>query len=131
MPKTWSAIRPYFTRAAVAHIATLLPDGAPHSVPVWALGEGEHLAFFTMTGSRKDRDLQADPRVAVSVTNPDDPLDMAFVRGRATQRIEGDDAWPIIDRIAQTYTGEPYDIRSGMVVFLITPETSWARDYTG
>lgn len=127
---TWADVQQYFARAAVAHIATLMPDGAPHSVPVWVGVEGEHLAFFTVEGSRKDRDLQADPRVAVSVTNPQEPLDMAFVRGVVVERFDGDAALPIIDRIAEIYTGAPYDQRSGLVAYLIEPRKSWANDYT-
>jgi hypothetical protein len=33
----------------IAHVATVLPDGAPHSVPVWIGKHGEHVV--TMTGS--------------------------------------------------------------------------------
>lgn len=127
---TFDDVRPYFERAAVAHVATLMPDGAPHAVAVWVAPHGDRLAFFSQTDSRKDRNLQADPRVAVSITNPDEPLDMAFVRGTVVERIEGDAAFPIIDAIARLYTGADYDVRSGMTVFLIEPQTVWARDYT-
>jgi PPOX class probable F420-dependent enzyme len=107
-----------------------MPDGSPHSVPVWVGVEGDALAFFSETGSRKDKNLQADPRVAFSVTSPSEPLDMAFVRGRVARRIDGDEAMPIVDRIAHIYTGEPYDVRSGMTVFLVEPEVTWANDYS-
>jgi PPOX class probable F420-dependent enzyme len=125
----WESVRRYFETDAVAHVATLMPDGSPHSVPVWVGVEGEHLAIFMIAGSRKDRNLSADPRAAISVTSPDSPLDMASVRGRAVRRLEGDDALPIVDRIAQLYTGKSYDLRSGLAAFLIQPEVCWARDY--
>jgi nitroimidazol reductase NimA-like FMN-containing flavoprotein (pyridoxamine 5'-phosphate oxidase superfamily) len=48
--------------AHYAHIATLLPDGGPHSVPVWAGIEDGKIAFLTPPGSRKARNLAADPR---------------------------------------------------------------------
>ncbi|MBG6237243.1 PPOX class probable F420-dependent enzyme [Mycetocola sp. CAN_C7] len=131
MPKSWSDVRPYFERASVAHVATLMPDGAPHSVPVWVGVEGDLIAFFMETGSRKDKNLSADPRIAFSLTNPSNPLDMAFIRGRAVRRLEGDEVWPIIDRISERYTGGPYELRSGMVVYLVEAETSWARDHSG
>jgi PPOX class probable F420-dependent enzyme len=130
MTKNWTDVRRYFEGDAVVHVATLMPDGSPHSVPVWVGVEGDSLAFFSQTTSRKDKNLQADPRVAFSVTNPHEPLDMAFVRGRVTQRIDGNAAMPIVDRIAQVYTGEPYDVRSGMTVFLVEPEVTWANDYS-
>jgi PPOX class probable F420-dependent enzyme len=130
MSRRWIDVRPYFERAALVHLATLMPDGAPHSVPVWAGVEDDGLAIFMETGSRKDKNLIADPRVALSVTNPRNALDMAFVRGRATRRIEGEDAMPIIDRIATLYTGRPYDLRSGLVAYLVQPEVAWSRDHS-
>lgn len=127
---SWENVRPYFERAAVAHVATLLPDGGPHSVPVWVGVEGDRLAFFMEEDSLKDRNLQRDPRVAFSTTRPDEPLDMATVRGRAVERLTGDAAMEVVDRIARAYTGQQYDIRSGMTVFLIEPDRHWANDYS-
>ena len=45
-----------------AHIATLMPDGAPHSVPVWIDIEGDNLAILTGPSSRKARNLERDPQ---------------------------------------------------------------------
>ncbi|MFS0734579.1 TIGR03618 family F420-dependent PPOX class oxidoreductase [Microbacterium sp. 1P10UB] len=128
---SWETVRPYFARGALAHIATLLPDGAPHSVPVWVGVEGDRVAVFMVEDSRKDRNLQRDPRVALSTTRPDQPLDMATVRGRVVERITGEPAMEVVDRIARLYTGADYDVRSGMTVFLIEPERSWSQDYSG
>ena len=60
--------RDLFTAPNLAHLATLLPDGGPHSVPVMVGVEGDRLAFFTSPDSRKGRNLAADDRVAISVT---------------------------------------------------------------
>jgi PPOX class probable F420-dependent enzyme len=125
----WNDVRRYFETTAVAHLATLLPDGSPHTVPVWVGVDGDRVTFFSIAGSRKDRNVQADPRVAISVTMPDEPLDAAFIRGRVVERIEGDAALPIVDRISRLYTGEPYDIRSGLAAFTVAPERSWAQNY--
>lgn len=127
---TFEEVRPYFERAAVVHLATIMPDGSPHSVPVWVGVEGDELAVFMIADSRKDRNLQRDPRAALSVTRPDEPLDMATVRGVVSRRIEGEEAMAVVDRISEAYTGAPYAERSGFVAFLIRPQTSWATDYT-
>ena len=37
----------------IAHVATLMPDGAPHTVPVWIDREGDQIVFLTGPGSRK------------------------------------------------------------------------------
>ena len=114
-------VRGLFAGANFAHVATVLPDGSPHSVPVWVLMEGDRIAFFTQPASRKARNLARDPRVAFSITDHDQPYRMAQVRGRVVSTVEGDAALEIIDRLAVKYTGSPFPMRSG-VVFLIEAE---------
>lgn len=104
-----------------AHLATVLPSGAPHSVPVWTGIEGEHVVFFTQPVSRKARNLARDPRVAFSITDHESPYRMAQIRGRVVSTVEGEAALEIIDRLAVKYTGRPFPMRSG-IVFLIEPE---------
>ena len=104
-----------------AHLATTLPDGSPHSVPVWIGVEGDHVVFFTQPGSRKARNLERDPRVAISAVDAENPYRSAQLRGRVVGTVEGEEALAIIDRIAVKYTGEPFPMRSG-VVFLVEPE---------
>jgi PPOX class probable F420-dependent enzyme len=125
----WKTAKPYFETNAVAHVATLMRDGSPHTVPVWVGIEGDRLSIFTEIGGLKDRNLSRDPRVAISVTAVDDPYTMAFVRGEAVERIVGDGALPYIDRISQVYTGKPYDLREGFAVWLIEPHHARGRAY--
>jgi hypothetical protein len=84
--------------------------------------EGDHIAFLTGPGSRKARNIDQDDRVAISVVDHEQPFTMAAIRGRVAERIEGDRAWKIIDRISTTYTGGPYSRQSDRVVFLVEPE---------
>jgi len=114
-------VRALFEGPNFAHLATVLPSGAPHSVPVWTGMEGDHVVFFTQAASRKARNLASDPRVAFSITDHQHPYRMAQVRGRVVSTVEGDDALAIIDRLAVKYTGSPFPMRSG-VVFLTEPE---------
>jgi PPOX class probable F420-dependent enzyme len=112
-----------------AHLATIMPDGSPHSVPVWVGMEGGHLAIQTSPGSRKARNIARDPRVALSVTLRDQPFTMAAIRGRVIDRLDGEDAWSIIDRLSIKYTGSPYPQRSDRVVFLIDAEYASSIGY--
>ncbi len=123
------AVRALLDGPNYAHIATLLPDGAPHSVPVWIGLEGGQIAILTGQGSRKARNLDRDPRVAISVTAHDSPFTMAVIRGHVAERVEGDRAWTIIDRISRKYTGQPYPLRTGRVVFLIDHEHAQAHQF--
>jgi PPOX class probable F420-dependent enzyme len=113
----------------VAHIATLLPDGAPHVVPTWIGLEGDRIAFLTGPGSRKARNLEHDPRVSISITDRERPNVMAHVRGRVAERLDGDPAWEVIDRLANKYTGQPYPLRTDRVVFLVDPEHAIAQTF--
>jgi len=123
------AVRALLDGTNYAHIATLLPDGAPHSVPVWIGLEGDQIAFLTGPGSRKARNLNRDPRVAISITARDNPFTTAVIRGRVAERIDDDRAWPIIDRISRKYTDQPYPLRTGRIVFLIDPEHAQALSF--
>jgi PPOX class probable F420-dependent enzyme len=119
-------VRRLVERPNYAHIATLMPDGAPHSVPVWIDLDGDNLAFLTGPGSRKARNLGRDPRVAISIIDADRPNASALIRGQVVERIEGDRAWEIIDRISQKYIGQPYPLRTDRIIFLIKPDHAQA-----
>ena len=106
-------VRALFEGANYAHLATVLPSGAPHSVPVWTGIEGGHVVFFTQPASRKARNLARDPRVAFSITDHEQPYRMAQVRGRVVSTVEGDEAlaahlatWDTWQDISP-YDGEP------------------------
>lgn len=125
----WTQAKPFFEADAIAHLATLMRDGSPHSVPLWVGVEGDRLAIFTEVDTLKDRNLRRDPRVAISVTAADNPYAMAFVRGEAVERIDGADALAYVDRISTLYTGAPYAMRQGLAVWLIEPRKAWSRAY--
>lgn len=114
-------VRQLFEGANYAHLATILPDGAPHSVPVWTGMEGKHIVFFTQPSSRKARNLEHERRVAVSIVAFDNPYRMAQVRGRLVRRVDGDDGLEIVDRIAHKYTGEDFPMRT-VAAFFIEPD---------
>jgi PPOX class probable F420-dependent enzyme len=108
----------------LAHVATILPDGGPHSVCVWITLEDGRPAFFTQPSSRKARNLEHDPRVAISIASRENPYHMAQLRGRVAERLEGEEALAVIDRIAEKYTGAPFPMRSG-IAYLVDVERVW------
>jgi PPOX class probable F420-dependent enzyme len=122
MTEMTAEVRRLLDRPNYAHLATLMPDGAPHSVPVWIVIEGDHLAILTGPGSRKARNIERDPRVAISLIDVDQPHMSVLIRGQVVEVVDGDRAWEIIDRISQKYIGQPYPLRTGRIVFLIKPD---------
>ncbi|WP_049567696.1 PPOX class F420-dependent oxidoreductase [Nonomuraea sp. SBT364] len=107
---------------SLAHLATVLPDGSPHTVPLWVGTHGERIVFLTGPRSRKARNLRRDPRVALSLAPADNPYEPVIVRGRVVEWLDGDAAWEIIDRIAVKYTGEPYPREEERVIAVVEPE---------
>lgn len=114
-------VRRVLDGTSIAHLATVLPDGAPHSVPVWIGTHGDHVVFLTGPGSQKARNLRRDPRVAISLTEPGNPFQPVVLRGRVVGWLEGDPAWEVVDRIAEKYTGGPYSREQERVVALVEP----------
>jgi PPOX class probable F420-dependent enzyme len=118
MPGIPDDVRPLLEGRNFAHLATVDADGAPHSVAIWIGTEGDRVAFFTQTGSRKARNLARDPRVALSLVDRSNPYRSARLRGRVVETRTGEAALPLIDAIAVRYTGRPFPMRSG-TIFLV------------
>ncbi|MBO0611247.1 PPOX class F420-dependent oxidoreductase [Myceligenerans salitolerans] len=117
--------------ANIGHLASLLPDGSPHAVPLWVDWEGDRLLFLTGPDSRKARNVTADPRVAVSVLDSATPLRGAWLRGRVVRTVDGDDGWALVDRLSAKYTGGPYPRDAGARnAYLVDVIASGGMDFT-
>jgi PPOX class probable F420-dependent enzyme len=95
-----------FQKPAFAHLATLMPDGSPQVTPVWVDYVDGFVLVNTAAGRQKERNLRRDPRVALSIQDPDNPYRFLQVRGRVVEFLkEGADAH--IDKMSLKYTGNP------------------------
>jgi PPOX class probable F420-dependent enzyme len=119
-------VRDLFGGGNFAHLATVLPDGSPHSVPLWTIVDGGRIAFFTQASSRKARNLERDPRVALSVVDRANPYRRGWARGRVVETLEGEAALEVIDRISDAYIGRPFPMRSG-TAYLVEVDRSNAQ----
>lgn len=108
-----------------AHLATVLPDGAPHSVPLWIGVEGEHIVFFAQVTSVKGRNIERDPRVAISICNRENPYKAARIRGVVVDRRTGEEALKIVDRISYGYSGKPFRKRNTTLHFVEPTKASF------
>ena len=114
-----------FKKKAFAHLATLMPDGKPQSTPVWIDYDGKYVVINTAQGRQKDKNLQRDGRVALSIIDPDNPYRYLEVRGRVAERtVAGADQH--IDAMAKKYLGkdkypyrQPGEVR---VIYKVAPE---------
>jgi PPOX class probable F420-dependent enzyme len=103
----------------IAHVATVLPDGAPHAVPVWIGTHERYVVVLTGPGSQKARNLRRDPRLAISLTPPENPFQPIALRGQVVDWLDGEQGWALIDQIAHKYLGTPYPRGQERVVALI------------
>jgi PPOX class probable F420-dependent enzyme len=121
--------RDLFQKRAFAHLATLMPDGRPQVTPVWCDYDGQDVLFNSARGRQKDRNIRRDPRVAISVMDPDNPYRYLEIRGRVVE-ISEDGADAHIDQLAKKYLGvdkypyrQPGEVR---VLYKIRPEHTQA-----
>lgn len=103
----------------IAHLATVLPDGGPHATPVWIGTHDGYAVIMTGPTSRKARNLHEDPRVAVSLTSPDNVFEPVTLRGRVVEWRDGDRGWELVDGLAQKYIGAAYGREQERVAGLI------------
>lgn len=107
---------------AIAHVASLLHDGSPHSVPMWIGTHDGRVVIMTDPASQKAKNLRRDPRIAISLTPPDNPFSPVVLRGRVSSWLQGAEAWSVVDAIAQKYIGGPYGREHERVVGLVDVE---------
>jgi PPOX class probable F420-dependent enzyme len=110
---------------ALAHLGTVMPNGAPQVTPVWFDYDGTFIRVNSARGRLKDRNMRRNPAVALSIVDPANPYRYVGMLGRVVEITEeGGDAH--IDRLAKKYLGEDRypDRRPGevRVIYRIAPE---------
>lgn len=92
---------------STCYIATTMPDGSPQLTQVWGDTDGTHVLVNTVQGHQKVRNIERDPRVAVTVSDPSRPSRYHAVRGRVVD-ITTEGGVEHIEALAQRYLGGPY-----------------------
>ncbi len=85
-----------------AVLATINPDGSPHTSAMWIGRDGEDVLFSTLEGRVKHRNMLRDPRVSVTVLDSEDPEISVDLRGRVTMT-------PDPDRLLHIQLSHKYD----------------------
>jgi PPOX class probable F420-dependent enzyme len=111
-------------KKALAHLATLMPDGSPQVTPVWFLYQNGKFIVNTARGRIKDRNMAQNANVALSIVDPDNPYAHLAVRGKVVRATE-EGANASIDTLAKKYLdqdkypfGQPGEVR---VLYEIEP----------
>jgi PPOX class probable F420-dependent enzyme len=81
-----------------AVLSTVMPDGSLQGSPVWYWFDGVRVYVSTVAARQKYRNLQRDPRLALTVFDPAQPLRYIEIRG--TAELSDDPDGEMRDRIA-------------------------------
>ena len=114
-----------FEKKAFANLATVNADGTPQVTPVWVDYDGDYILVNSARGRRKDKNMERNGAVALSIQDPDNPYRYLEVRGHVDEITE-QDADLHIDKMAKKYIGQdkypwskPDEVR---VIYKIKPE---------
>lgn len=117
--------RDLFDKKAFAMLGTVMSDGSPQVTPVWVDFDGSHLRFNSARGRVKDKNVRHDPRVSMTLVDPDNPYRYLQVRGRVVEITE-DGADQHIDKLSKKYLGQdtypyrrPDEVR---VIYRVEPQ---------
>ena len=91
-------------RPLLCNLATTRPDGAPQVNPMWFIWDGEFI-WFTHTNTRqKYKNIQLEPRVSISIIDPEDKYGYAEIRG-VVDHIDPDPEGKLYQRLSEWYDG--------------------------
>ena len=117
--------RDLFNKRAFASLATLMPNGDVQVTPVWVDVDDSSVLFNSARGRVKDKNVRRDPRVTLTLIDPDNPYRYLEVRGRVVDITEKGAAQHI-DKLAKKYLGvdkypyaKPGEVR---VLYRVKPE---------
>jgi len=114
-----------FDKKALGNLGTIMQDGSPQVTPVWVDYDGTHVRFNSALGRVKDKNVRRDPRVSITLLDPDNPYRYLEIRGRVVD-ITQDGADAHIDALAKKYLGkDKYPFRKAgevRVTYAVAPE---------
>lgn len=108
------------------HLATLMPDGSPQVTPVWVDHDGEYVLVNTEEERQKPKNMRNDPRVALSITDSENPYKGVAIRGRVVDMTH-EGAKDHIDKMAKKYMGKDeypyYQPDKARIIVKIEPQS--------
>lgn len=112
-------------KPSICYIATTMADGSPQLTQTWVDTDGRHVLINSVQGYVKMRNIARDPRVAVTISAPDNPSRYFQVRGRVVN-VTTEGAVDHIELLAQKYLGTAYPWYGGRdqvrAMIVIEPE---------
>jgi len=107
-----------------AVVATLRPDGSPHTVATWYLWDGERVLLNMDESRARLGFIRRDPRVSLTVLDAESWYRQVTLLGRVVELVD-DDELTDIDRLSRHYGGEPFRDRESRRVSAWVEVESW------
>ena len=76
-----------FQQKNLIFISTINSDGSPQLTPVWGDYDNGYVLVNTAEGRLKHKNVLRDPRVAISVVDHGNPLNMTTIKGKVIEII--------------------------------------------
>ena len=76
-----------FQQKNLIFVSTINLDGSPQLTPVWGDYDNGYVLVNTAEGRLKHKNVLRDPRVAISVVDHDNPLNMTTIKGKVVEII--------------------------------------------
>ncbi|MEP7025210.1 MAG: PPOX class F420-dependent oxidoreductase [Actinomycetota bacterium] len=111
-----------------AVLATVNPDGSPHTCAMWIGRDGDDLLFSTVQGRVKHRNMLRDPRVSVTVLESADPENYVELRGRVS--MTPDPTRQLHVDLADKYRKDPGEDVPGAVRVIVRVTVEKAAGYS-
>jgi PPOX class probable F420-dependent enzyme len=118
MPEAPASHADLLERPTFAHLATVRPDGSPQSSVMWFAWDGSRIRLTHTSTRQKFANLAHEPRVALSIADPDDQYRFLEIRG-AVETIEEDPGAEFYRSLQRRY-GMDYPILDADVRVVIT-----------
>ncbi|HET7758689.1 MAG TPA: PPOX class F420-dependent oxidoreductase [Gaiellaceae bacterium] len=107
-----------------AVVATLRPDGSPHTVATWYVWDGERVLLNMDESRARLGFMRRDPRVSLTVLDAESWYRQVTLLGRVAEFVD-DDELSDIDRLSRHYGGEPFRDRESRRVSAWVEVESW------
>lgn len=114
----------YLTGTDVVTFVTVNPDGSPHATVTWVDAADGHVLVNTAQGRVKDRNVRANPRVAITLMHDGDGYRWISITGTVVDIEVGERAERHIDELSWRYDGHGYGYTPGQVreILVIRPD---------
>ena len=129
LPWSWAVER--LAAARNYWVVSTWPDGRPHAMPVWGVWDADCVWFSTARGSRKARNLAADPRCVVTTEDASEPVVVEGVAELAQDRAT---VARVADRMNAKYGGITVDFLLANATVRVAPRWVFGiahDDFTG